>query len=442
MNPESHTPKQPLITSEMIPKHASGSFTDEVAKSFEAGGIEVTESSEKLTIFDHGASVVVERSGKDGGAPTLEEGWKVDRYDEATDRIVVVSPDGVLEKKFKPEKLESIQPPFAAGESVVVSRNSYNAEGKRLPGGVLEADWKVKAVNVTEQTVLVASPDGTLEKTYTFDKLKSFQPEKSEQETNRSEYAGERLERVQHELAEVAVDRVGVAIVAERAPAEVAAIENKEVQKDPYDYLREVLPPVVRPEAAEPEGYDHLFADTKDTPWGHYNPNAQQAYQASETEEDKQRKYYDRFVTEENRESAVGTLTEAMKATPQLKAILESYNIEPASLAAVDAIRENPDVRFEVAKVLVQKLDRLTSVPNDMGWRINQNRSDNLKADQITGKKMMSRLHAVNMALKMIGGEFADRLEGKNDIQRDENDVVAIGQHRHAARETLMSYTA
>lgn len=258
-----------------------------------------------------------------------------------------------------------------------------------------------------------------------------------------SAYSEELHARAEEDLGEEATEASGVALEAVAA-SRIVSLEQKEIDEDPYDYLRKKLPPVVRPKAAKAKdiGYDYLFGDTQDIPWG--KALAQDTYSqeaSSETEDDKQRKYYDRFVTEENRHSSQATLVEAIKATPEIREILSKYNITSASIEAVDAIRENSEVRFEVAKVLMQKLDRLISHDgNDIGWRVNWNSSGNLKADQITGKQLRSRVHAVGLALKMIGGEFAERLEGKNDIVRGEDGSVAIGQHRHAARTTLMSH--
>lgn len=252
--------------------------------------------------------------------------------------------------------------------------------------------------------------------------------------------------KAEEDLGEEAVEASDVQLEAAAASRIVAMdnVEQKEVQKDPLDYLREALPPVVRPSAAEAEkhNYDYLFTDAvapnPSQPargFGHYEaPKA-------ETPEEKQRKYYDRFVTEENRQASRETLIEAVKATPQIREILRKHNLSESTIEAVDAIRENPDVRFEVAKVLVQKLDRLAADPyNDMGWRINKNDPNNLKVDSVTGARMKSRLYAVSMALKMIDGEFSSRHEGSDSIERDASGSVALGQHRHAASTTLMSY--
>jgi len=224
--------------------------------------------------------------------------------------------------------------------------------------------------------------------------------------------------KAEEDLGEEAMEASGVELGA-AAASRIVDIEQQEVQKDTYDYLRAALPPVVRPGSPQAAGRE-------------YN---------SPIDEEQQRKYYDKFVTEENRREAQSMLAAATGSTPEIRAILSAHNLPSSSVEAVDAIREDPDVRFEIAKLLVQKLDRLLlDDSNDMGWRINKNDRGNLKADPITGKKKQSRLYAVDMALKMLGGEFAERLEGRDDFARGPDGSISMGQHRHAARTVLMTH--
>jgi hypothetical protein len=180
---------------------------------------------------------------------------------------------------------------------------------------------------------------------------------------------------------------------------------NVEAEKpaDVYTYLKEALPPVTR-------------GDTEAS-----------------------RKYYDKFVTDENRQTSLDFLGEAIKADARIAAIIHEAGLKPTDMATVDAIRENPDVRYEIAKRLTQKLDVLVDQdPEGFGYRIADNSPNNLKVDPQTGKRMRSRMYAVDMALKMLGGEFSERNEAK-DFARDKNDRVATAQHRHAATATIMS---
>lgn len=214
-------------------------------------------------------------------------------------------------------------------------------------------------------------------------------------------------EKAEEDLGEEALEASGVELEV-AAASRIVSLDNQEVQNDPYDYLRAKLPPVTKEAAAN-------------------------------ATENIQRNYYEKFVTEENRSAAQSMLAIAENSTPEIREVLSRYDISPISIEAVDAIREHPEVRFEVAKALVIKLDELLDRDNDMGWRVNANYSTNLKTDPMTGVKLTSRLYVVSMALKMIGGEFTERLEGKHDLLRGSDGVVVAGQHRHAARTLLMA---
>lgn len=194
-------------------------------------------------------------------------------------------------------------------------------------------------------------------------------------------------------------------------------VPDGEKEQGPYDRLRTILPVITRPSGTA-ERYEH----------GRYSPK---------TDLDKQREYYDRYVTDENRLSSLISLEETIKSTPHLGDILEGSGIDPNSLAAVDAIRENEEVRLAVAKVIAEKLDYLADVEHaDLGYRVLNNSE---KTDGISGKRYKSRDYAVLMALKEIGGEFSTRIEGSDRIEDAGNGNIT-GQHRHAARAALFTY--
>lgn len=217
-------------------------------------------------------------------------------------------------------------------------------------------------------------------------------------------------------------------------------VSSEKVQGSKYNYLRDVLPPLRAPMVEEnSSNYDALIFGGDDQQEWVRQPSTGQP----ERVRNDQKKYYERFVTQENRDASLDFLQEVMKATPLIRDILDRYNLDPSSIESVDAIRESPEVRFEVAKVIAEKLDSILSGENDLGWRLNESSANNLKEDQITGKKLSSRTHAVSLALKMIGGEFSDKNVSSIDtIERDESGRVVQGQHRHAATSALMSYYA
>lgn len=333
------------------------------------------------------------------------------------------SSESSAEVLFTPEQAEN---PQVEKQLVTVRRNMYDAEGMRIAGKYeLEPGWSVEKVDKDTGAVIVTSPDGSMEKRYSIELLQEIQAES--------------LRQTQHELGEEALEDVGVAV--EAAGRLLSFDDQAERKKDAYDYLRTALPPVIRPqsEGQTNDEYDFLFSSDDNKVAREQQKRS--GVRTSHTLEEKQRKYYDTYVTSENREASVQTLVEALKATPELREVLVLSDLQPASMEAVDAIRENAEVRFQVAKVLAEKLERLVADPhNDMGWRINKNDPNNLKNDQVFDRKMSSRLYAVNMALKMIDGEFSSRQEGNDPIERDESGSVAIGQHRHAASTILMSY--
>ena len=222
------------------------------------------------------------------------------------------------------------------------------------------------------------------------------------------------------DLGEEAVADSGVSLEADAA-RRLLTDDSVEKSNDPLEYLKEVLPPVTRPNV-EPQRF---------VPNGRF---------VALTKEQSLQKYYDTYVTTINREHSLQTLSEAMKSTPSLQTVLIESGLDVTSLEAVDAIRENANVRFEVAKILFKKLNVLADDPySDMGARIIDNNYRNFKSDTKTGRNFQSREYAVCLALKMLGGEFSDKDED-GDFERNASGAVILGQHRHAARETLMSY--
>ena len=247
-----------------------------------------------------------------------------------------------------------------------------------------------------------------------------------------AELAADRIpvvERPEHEIGlQVVVDMGEVALGAAGIEAPVVADER---DKDPRDYLRHLLPPVIRPDR-QPSSYDYLFGTDEE------QEQALAGLQLTRQEQEQQ-KYYDRFVTDENRQTSRETLRESLRKNPALERVLREAGIEATSMNAVDAIRENADVRYSVARYFAQKLDDMVlNDPHGFGWRIEQNSPDNLKEDQQTGTKMMSRDYVISLTLKMLDGEFSER-HADDWLDRDESGRVILGQHRDAARIILMS---
>lgn len=197
-----------------------------------------------------------------------------------------------------------------------------------------------------------------------------------------------------------------------------------------YAYLKDYLPPVVRPDVPKSvKSYDYLFDPN-------YNPA--EYLQRQKTPDEKLAEYYDKFVTDENRAASVDTLKQAMLHNPKINEFLRESGIDPHSVEAVDAIRENPEVRFKVAEYLAAKLDMKASLyPDEYGERVVNNSPGNQKVDSQTAKRMPSRVYAVGLALKMIDGEFSEK-NAASDFERNDQGRPIIGQHRHAARSILL----
>lgn len=232
--------------------------------------------------------------------------------------------------------------------------------------------------------------------------------------------------RDRHEREQMHVtEQLGVVAVEQSAETPVARQE----QEDRYDYLRTALPPVTRPESTS--NYDVLLYGS--------DREVEEDHVANQLtpEQEQQKRYYDRHVTEENKAASLEALARSTRIDPELARILQGAGLDAISAASVDAIRENPEVRYEVAKYLVQKLDMMVNrAPRDFGWRIEKNSPNNLKADPQTGQRMRSRLYAVSMAMKMIDGEFSFR-DADDSFARDEQGRVAMAQHRDAAQTLL-----
>lgn len=237
------------------------------------------------------------------------------------------------------------------------------------------------------------------------------------------------FEKVTEELGEEGVEAAGVEVHVSTAqrivdlerPAEALQPDDTEVEqeKDPYDYLRKVLPPVVRPPKS-----------------GDATPKVEFGQHVSRTAEDEARQYYDRFVTDENRAAAHEVLM-GRYLNPDIRRVLNEHGLASGDMESVDAIREDPEVRFAVAKVLAEKLDKILEYPNKLGGRINFPNKQ-LKTDHELNKKYTSQDYAILMALKMLGGEFAKNRPGVTDkIELNGRGEAIQGQHRHAA-ETLL----
>jgi len=307
---------------------------------------------------------------------------------------------------------------FAVGKEITVFRSS----------GQLDDGWKIFGAAGNRLFVKKEAPEGILEKRISIESAEAANPERREANIDRAtaeKIGGEVIGIAQYDLIDDKNDRVfnpdhfnDVVENARRLsqsygtlePLEAVQVETQPStpeKKSRYEALKEWLPPV-----------------TND---------------GSEA----QMKYYAKYVTAENRQHSLEMLQNVLKYDKKMQAALDEAGIPSNEMAAVDAIRENPDVRFKFAERIAEKIDALAADPyTDFGDRLLSRDPNWLKSDAVINKKMPSRVYAVSMALKMLGGEFRKR-DDTDDFERKPGGTQVIsGQHRHAARAALFSTVA
>lgn len=195
---------------------------------------------------------------------------------------------------------------------------------------------------------------------------------------------------------------------------------DKAPESEMYDFLRQDLPPLTRPTSAVRPAWP---------------------VPPSISPEQQQFDYYSRFITAEHHQESVKTLRESLAHTPELTDVVRQHGFNDSTLdEAVVAIREDPAIRFDVARILFKKINILANQPaSGLGQRIVDNDPGNLKTDpqSVLSKKLPSRLYAVKMALKMIGGEFAPELVSAGELAVSSDHQTLSGQHVDAARAAL-----
>jgi hypothetical protein len=225
----------------------------------------------------------------------------------------------------------------------------------------------------------------------------------------------------QEDMAEIATEQTVAPIAIEaQVAANLIGADRQEQEVDPLDRFKKLYPPILRPPAPK------------------YEPTGQFGQYIPDDPEGTKRRYYDKFVTQKNREAAVDVLTVAASVNPEIRDIILANNegMGTAGVKAVDLVRENPDVRAAIAKVLADKLEDIVKYPNNLGRLINFPPAGYRKADAIVGGKYTTNEYAVLMALKMLGGEFSEANVGIDKIEFTDG-VASQGQHRHAALTLL-----
>lgn len=296
---------------------------------------------------------------------------------------------GIVESTERAESSDR----FGVGNEITVKRNGKNGEPDYF-----EAGWNIVANDgdVVQAQKIVG--DEIYSKRIRLETVKQLNAEHNEMPIDRA---------TAEKIGKEAVTLAGKDLI-EGEYSSIEAIQHSEAapaapeKKSRYEALKEWLPPITG------NGSSH------------------------------EAKYYKENVTVANREASLALLQNAVKYDDTLASILDAAGLESTDIAAVDAVREDPEVRFKFAERFAEKLDILAAdTYNDFGSRIIDNSPNNLKSDpKLYRGAMPSRVYAVNMALKMIDGEFNARHE-EDDFLRGPDGKVARGQHRHAARAVL-----
>jgi len=229
--------------------------------------------------------------------------------------------------------------------------------------------------------------------------------------------------------------RNDVAQILGEAPAAAPVAEvitGKE--KDPV--LAKLFAPSIRPELpSSTDSYLGLFAKTQEE---------YQEHMAKVAEEDRKnqpiieaRKNYDRITNQDTREYSEQKLIAAFRNDPQIRDILSAKGFSEPSLEAVDALREDPELRYEVGEYLLNKLDDmiardLSAGGNSFGDRIVRNGTK--RTDYIAMPvQTTSREYVAYLALAKLSGMFNYKVDS-SDVFKDQDEMgnIIINQHRHA----------
>ncbi|MBC7868906.1 hypothetical protein H7X69_01885 [Candidatus Saccharibacteria bacterium] len=217
------------------------------------------------------------------------------------------------------------------------------------------------------------------------------------------------------------------------------ATEQPNVEKEKNPRLERIFTPNARPELSESTNstdYDYLWASEEEHAAGLARLRAESIANEPIL---KAQQEHDKFVTQGTREVASDQLRNSMKYDIGLKEILKKYSFAEASLDAVDAIRTDKNVRYDVGVYLLDKLNNAVKRnPRGYGDRLvanGQKRSDNhsrFAADTT------SREYATCIALAMLDGSFnGDRQLADDNLKHDSNGKIINAQHRDAARSIL-----
>lgn len=218
------------------------------------------------------------------------------------------------------------------------------------------------------------------------------------------------------------------------------SISDMEKERDPI--LERIYKPISRPETEEmsdrevDKNYDFLFGTDEE------HDMAIAAFNAKERADEpirKAQKEHDRYINQETRQLAVEQLQRTTSHDRGLRDILREHSFGEVSIDAVDAIRTDEGLRYDVGTYLLDKLNRsITENPRDYGDRLVMNGNKRNDYHTLGESRMTSRQYASYLALAMIDGSFnGDHQSSTDTVEYDDNGKVINAQHRDAARSIL-----
>lgn len=142
-------------------------------------------------------------------------------------------------------------------------------------------------------------------------------------------------------------------------------------------------------------------------------------------------------TSEESIEEAMSILHTAVQRDATIKRIMEAHLGEADSEEGLlEALRSDIELRCELGRHFMEKIPTVPYLPE----RVERNDPNNLKNPNYPGyMAMTSHEYVAVLALSMIDGSF--HTDSEEGIGRNEFGEVTFGQHRHAARQVLDSYS-
>ncbi len=183
----------------------------------------------------------------------------------------------------------------------------------------------------------------------------------------------------------------------------------------------------VKPQGAKEADYDFLISDD-------YDPSKVDVEDAAVRLEGREK------IDDYTRNAAKHTLDSLLNRDGFIKDVIGEFaardQINPKdTLGLVDYIRENVDVRMELGRAFLRRIEVLAE-DGQLGDRITKKQKVSDYPGYPRDITMSSQEYSALLALSLIDGTFDNRNE-TNDTTYDQNGKIIRGQHRDAAFKAL-----